>query len=128
MGEAIIRARQSPTKRKSSKRKVPDEAIDSCEQAYEAADGNKKKATMGNTHYDDYGWMLLVCRHDIPLFFANIDTLGEQQKYMIALILWFVKHIPKSSTASILYDVTCIVDRSVQKVQVLLQCKNYKWC
>ena len=116
MGEVIICARQSPTKRKNSKRKVPDEAIDGCEQAYEVANGDKKKATMGNIRYDDYGWMSLVCRHDIPLFFANIDTPGEQQKYVMALILWFVKHIPKNSTASVLYDVTCVVDRSVQKV------------
>jgi hypothetical protein len=60
--------------------------------------------------------MSLICRHDIPLFFANIDTPGEQQKYAIALILWFIKHIPKNSTVSILYDVRCVVDRSVQKV------------
>ena len=116
MGEAIIRAQQSPTKRKNSKRKVPDKAIDGCKQAYKVADGDKKKATMGNTRYDDYGWMSLVCCHDIPFFFANIDTPGEQQKYAIALILWFIKHIPKNSTASILYDVTCVVDHSVQKV------------
>jgi hypothetical protein len=115
-GEMIKRARKSPANNGNSKRKVPDEAIDDCEDAYEAADGDKKKATVGDARYDDYGWMSLVCRHDIPLFFANIDTPGEQQKYCVSLILWFVKHVPKNATFSILYDIGCVVDRSIQKV------------
>ena len=63
---------------------IPDEAIDSCETSYEAADGSKKKAAMDN--FDDTGVMALICCHDIPLFFANIDSPGEQQKYALALI------------------------------------------
>jgi hypothetical protein len=114
-GENIARARKLPAKQRSCA--VPDEAIDDCEEAYEAANGDKKKAASGEARYDDRGWMSLICRHDIPLFFANIDTPGEQQKYAIALILWFVKRVPKNSTLTLLYDIGCVVDRSVQKVR-----------
>jgi len=117
VGKNIARARKLPPKRRNPK--VPDEAIDDCEDAYEAANGDKKKAASDEARYDDRGWMSLICRHDIPLFFANIDTPGEQQKYAIALILWIVKHVPKHSTFSVLYDVACVVDRSVQKVSPL---------
>jgi len=104
-GENIACARNLPAKHRSCT--VPDEAIDDCEEAYEAANGDKKKAASGEARYDDRGWMSLICRHDIPLFFANIDTPGEQQKYAIALILWFVKHVPKNSTLTLLYDIGC---------------------
>jgi len=117
VGKNIARARKLPPKRRNPK--VPDEAIDDCEDAYEAANGDKKKAASDEARYDDRGWMSLICRHDIPLFFANIDTPGEQQKYAIALILWIVKQVPKHSTFSVLYDVACVVDRSVQKVSPL---------
>ncbi|KIM38191.1 hypothetical protein M413DRAFT_30325 [Hebeloma cylindrosporum] len=115
-GEKIIKARKLLPKRR--KCPVPDEAIDDCEESYDAANGDKKKAA-GEARYDDYGWMSLVCRHDIPLFFANIDTPGEQQKYAIALILWFAKHVPKNATFSVLYDIACVVDRSVNKFDIL---------
>jgi hypothetical protein len=64
--------------------------------------------------------MSLICRHDIPLFFANIDTPGEQQKYAVALILWFYSLIPPTATATILYDVGCVLDRSIE----LVCCQN----
>jgi len=115
IGEHITRARKSPAKHRRSR--VPDEAIDDCEDAYEAANGDKKKAASGEARYDDRGWMSLVCRHDIPLFFSNIDTPGEQYKFAIALILWFAKHIPKNATFSVLYDIGCIIHRSCLKVR-----------
>lgn len=62
------------------------------------------------------GWMSLVCRHDIPLFFANIDTPGEQQKYSIALILWIFAFVPSSANITVLYDIGCVLDRSTQMV------------
>ncbi|PPQ76972.1 hypothetical protein CVT26_007834 [Gymnopilus dilepis] len=58
--------------------------------------------------------MSLICRHDIPIFFANIDTPGEQQKYAVALIKWFFQFVPKHATAVVLYDVGCVIDRSNQ--------------
>ena len=54
--------------------KVPDEAIDACEQSHHAAKGAQQQ---GSDQFDDYGVMSIVCHHDVPLFFANIDTPGE---------------------------------------------------
>ena len=67
--------KQWKTPLKAHKALVPDEAIDSCESSYEATDGKKQKASMDT--FDDMGVMALICRHDIPLFFANIDSPGE---------------------------------------------------
>jgi hypothetical protein len=60
--------------------------------------------------------MSLVCRHDIPLFFANIDTPGEQQKYAVALLEHLVSLLPQEATIDILYDVGCVLDRSLKRV------------
>ncbi len=113
VGDLIQNARKSPSKKRNPK--VPDAAVDECEKSHDAADGDKK-STSNEGRYDDMGWMSLVCRHDIPLFFANIDTPGEQQKYSIALILWFFELIPSHATTTVLYDIGCVLDRSVQMV------------
>ena len=110
----ILQARKSP--QKTRKPKVPDSAVDECERSHEAADGDKKKSLSNQGRYDDMGWMSLVCRHDIPLFFANIDTPGEQQKYAVALILWFFSRIPSNATVTVLYNIGCVLDRSIQMV------------
>lgn len=93
---------------------VPDEAIDLCENAYEAADGKKQKAAMDS--FDDTGIMALICCHDIPLFFANIDSPGEQQKYSVALIEHLFTLLPPQATVTTLYDVGCVLARSLSKV------------
>ncbi|PPQ96642.1 hypothetical protein CVT26_010666, partial [Gymnopilus dilepis] len=112
VGEDITLARGRP--KRATKPVVPDDAIDECENAHKAANGDKKNSNSGNTRYDDQGYMSLICRHDIPLFFANIDTPGEQQKYAIALIKWLFQYIPNNATVSVLYDVGCVLDRSIQ--------------
>ncbi|KAG1867477.1 hypothetical protein C8R48DRAFT_771969 [Suillus tomentosus] len=96
---------------------VPDEAIDLCENAYEAADGKKQKAAMDS--FDDTGIMALICRHDIPLFFANIDSPGEQQKYSVALIEHLFSLLPPQATVVTLYDVGCVLARSIAKFDIL---------
>lgn len=96
---------------------VPDEAIDQCETAYEAADGKKQKAAMDS--FDDTGIMALICRHDIPLFFANIDSPGEQQKYSVALLEHLFSLIPPYATVVALYDVGCVLARSLSKYDIL---------
>jgi hypothetical protein len=90
---------------------VPNEAIDDCEKTQKAADGNRQKTAM--EHFDDTGLMALVCHHDIPLFFANIDTPGEQQKYAIALVNHLFSLLPSQATVYLLYDVGCVLDRSL---------------
>jgi Kyakuja-Dileera-Zisupton transposase len=96
------------------KPKVPDEAVDECEMAHDATNGSKNKETMDQ--FDDTGLMALICRHDIPLFFANMDTPGEQQKYAVALLEHFYSLIPPQATAAALYDVGCVLDRSLNLV------------
>ncbi|KAG1859743.1 hypothetical protein F4604DRAFT_1930462 [Suillus subluteus] len=96
---------------------VPDEAIDLCENAYEAADGKKQKAAMDS--FDDTGLMALICRHDIPLFFANIDSPGEQQKYSVALIEHLFTLLPPQATVVTLYDVGCVLAHSIAKFDIL---------
>ncbi|KAJ7600345.1 hypothetical protein C8J56DRAFT_768015 [Mycena floridula] len=102
---------------------VPDIAIDSCQESHHAAkdvnggddvDSNGKGIT-----FDDKGLMALVCRHDIPLFFANIDTPGEGQQYGIALLEFLFMLLPLNATVLALYDIGCVVDRSINKYDLL---------
>ena len=113
VGERITKVR----KRQQKPRKVliPDEAIDQCETSYEAADGKKQKASMEG--FDNTGLMCLICRHDIPLFFANIDTPGEQQKYCVALVEHLFDLLPPSATVCLFYDVGCVIHRSLEQVR-----------
>jgi len=116
VGRRIERARKrAPRQRHVT---VPDEAIDQCEASYEAADGNKQKAAMDC--FDDTGIMALICHHDIPLFFANIDTPGEQQKYSVALLEHFFSLLPSTATVVALYDIGCVLARSLQKVSQIV--------
>jgi len=112
VGRHIDHARHHPSKMSQSG--VPDEAIDQCEASYEAADGQKQKTAMEN--FDDTGLMALICRHDIPLFFANIDMPGEQQKYSVALIRHLFTLLPFQATVVVLYDVGCVLARSLSRV------------
>ena len=109
--------KQRKTLPKVRKALVPDEAIDSCESSYEAADGKKQKASMDT--FDDTGVMALICHHDIPLFFANIDSPSEQQKYTVALLAHLFTLLPLHATVVGLYDVGCVLNRSISLVGVL---------
>ncbi|KIK23749.1 hypothetical protein PISMIDRAFT_50762, partial [Pisolithus microcarpus 441] len=112
IGQHITRAHQHPSK--GSQSTVPDEAIDQCEASYEAVDGQKQKASTDG--FDNTGLMALICRHDIPLFFTNIDTPGEQQKYGIALIDHLFSLLPPQANVVVLYDVGCILSCLLSRV------------
>ncbi|KIJ58223.1 hypothetical protein HYDPIDRAFT_72010, partial [Hydnomerulius pinastri MD-312] len=115
VGNRIEKARKrQPRKQKGL---VPDEAIDQCETSYEAADGKKQKTAMDS--FDDTGVMALICRHDIPLFFANIDSPGEQQKYSLSLIEHLFSFLPSDANVVILYDVGCVLSRSLSQYAIL---------
>jgi len=116
VGRWIERACKQPPKQRHTT--VPDEAIDQCEVLYEAADGNKEKASM--ECFDDTGIMVLICHHNIPLFFVNIDTPGEQQKYSVALLEHLFSYLPSTATVVALYDVGCILARSLDKVSQVI--------
>ena len=114
VGNRIERARQKPSRVYNTK--VPDAAIDECEDSHEAADGRKEKTS--GEQFDDRGLMAIVCRHDIALFFANIDSPGEQQKYAVALTEHLYSFLPEITTVVLLYDVGCVLDRSLQLVSL----------
>ncbi|KAG1728250.1 uncharacterized protein EDB91DRAFT_1314088 [Suillus paluster] len=79
--------------------------------------GKKQKAAMDS--FDDTGLMALICRHDIPLFFVNIDSPGEQQKYPIALIEHLFTLLPPQATVVTLYDIGCVLARTLSKFEIL---------
>ncbi|OCH83923.1 hypothetical protein OBBRIDRAFT_815662 [Obba rivulosa] len=89
--------------------KVPDEAVDACEQGHTAAD--EQKAKTNGDRFDDTGIMALVCTHDIPIFLINIDTPGEQLKYSMCMLEELFSHIPDNATVAALYDIGCVADR-----------------
>lgn len=99
---------------------VPDEAIDACEESFKAAKGDGAIDT--DSKFDDHGLVVLACRHDIPLFYANLDTPGEQQKYAVALLYTLFGYLPPSATVVCLYDIGCTLDRSFQKVSKMKHC------
>ena len=114
-GERITLARAGSSRRKFVK--VPTEAIDGCEASFEAA--NEKQVKSNEKQFDDTGLMALVCRHDVPIFFANIDSPGEQQKYAVILIEVLFKHLPDTATVLVLYDIGCVLDRSLTLVRCI---------
>ncbi|TFK51477.1 hypothetical protein OE88DRAFT_1644930 [Heliocybe sulcata] len=116
VGVHISSQRKKPPNR-SYIPKVPDEAVDSCEHGHDAADEHKTKTN--KDIFDDTGVMALVCRHDIPIFLANIDTPGEQQKYVLALISTLFQYLPSRALIRILYDVACVVERSIALYKLL---------
>lgn len=118
VGDRIESIRKRPPKPRQPT--VPDEAVDECESSHVSGSGSNSKTNMDK--FDDGGVMALVCRHDIPLFLANIDSPGEQQKYGIALIEHLCSLMPPETTVAVLYDVGCVLDRSLQLVSVQIQC------
>ena len=67
--------------------------------------------------FDDTGIMALISHHNTPLFFANIDTPGEQQKYSIALISHLFSLLPCQANVVVLYDVGCVLTRLLSRVR-----------
>ena len=113
VGDRINVARKKPPREHDGK--VPESALDECEKSYEAA--NEKKEKTQGTKFDDMGLMALVCRHDIVLFLANVDTPGEQQKYSVALIEHLYSLLPENATVVVYYDIGCVLDRSLHRVR-----------
>lgn len=114
-GDHIVHARKRVVHRREHPSAL-ETAVEECERVYVAADGSRSKAN--GTVFDDTGLMALVCRHDIPLFFANIDTPGEQQKFSVALISHLFSLLPSTATVAVLYDVACVLDKSTNMVRL----------
>jgi hypothetical protein len=114
-GERLIQARK--TSRVGFQSRVPEAALDKCQKSYMAAQGDSD--TTISIKFDDRGCVVMVCRHDIPIFMVNIDTPGEQHKYAVSLLLKLYAHLPPNATVTAFYDIGCAVDRSMNKVCLL---------
>ncbi|KAJ8094200.1 hypothetical protein PM082_023409 [Marasmius tenuissimus] len=115
-----VGARIEEARKKPPKPRVPvvsDEVIDADREAYKAAKGDSEQTS--SKRFDENGMMALVCRHDIPLLAASIDTPGEQQKYAVALLEDFFQQIPTQASVAVLYDVGCVLDRSLNTYDFL---------
>jgi len=112
---ARIDAAHSRPARPVRKLAVPEDAIDCCEEAHDAADDTRHKTN--TSEYDDKGIGAMVCRHDHPLCFVNVDTPGESQKYAIACIDWLFEQLPSDATVAVVYDIGCVIDRTCNKVR-----------
>ena len=60
--------------------------------------------------------MALVCRHDIPIYIADIKTLGEPRYYAIALLRRLAADLPSKATIGVMYDIAEQLDRMIGKV------------
>jgi len=79
---------------------VPNEAVNECKSSHTAGSGSNSKTNMNK--FDHGGQMALVCHHDIPLLLTNIDMLGEQQKYVVALLEHLYDLLPPQATVGAL--------------------------
>lgn len=124
MGEHIAAARRGPSKKRHGP-KLPEAVVEECEKAFEAADETAEKSS--GSKFDDNGVFAIVCRHDIPLFLANIDSPGEQQKYEVALIKHIMDLLPSTATVVSLYDIACVTDTMLTKVGMVVRSTRHMY-
>ncbi|KZT52172.1 hypothetical protein CALCODRAFT_417924, partial [Calocera cornea HHB12733] len=86
------------------------EALERCKKSFKVAD--EEAALVNEKLFDPTGVVVLLCRHDIPLFACDITTPGEQQKYVVAMLLELLKELPDQATVGLLYDIGCQLDHS----------------
>ncbi|KAK6992439.1 hypothetical protein R3P38DRAFT_3330946 [Favolaschia claudopus] len=115
IGQRIIVARTKP--KANPKRRVPQEVIDSCEESWDAA--NEKKRRANPERYDASGVFVMTCRHGQVILLCNIDTPGEQQRYIVAMLETLFKMLPWNATLIQAYDVACITDHSLNLYPIL---------
>ncbi|KAF8583382.1 hypothetical protein K439DRAFT_1348747, partial [Ramaria rubella] len=102
---------------------VPSRSLDECEKSHHAvcdcSNDNTKRL------YASKGLMAMVFCHDIPLFFCDITMPGKQQFYAIALIRQLAA---PTATIGLLYDITCMLDRSIAKHDLIPKLASWLSC
>ncbi|KAG6904531.1 hypothetical protein DXG01_009219, partial [Tephrocybe rancida] len=97
----FIRSKKAPTKKRINTEepdhlegslRMPKSVLDGCETGFTAADSCCKKAS--TQFFDDTSLMALLCHHDVVLFIANMQSAGEKQHYVMALMETFFQHLP----------------------------------
>ncbi|KAJ6494212.1 hypothetical protein C8R45DRAFT_824346 [Mycena sanguinolenta] len=96
---------------------IPQDAIDDCEESWEAANEKKRKADP--KRYDASGIFVFTCRHSQVIFLCNIDTPGERQEYIVACIEEVSSLLPPQATILQAYDVGCVADHSMNLFPIL---------
>ncbi|KAJ3713069.1 hypothetical protein C8R42DRAFT_593707 [Lentinula raphanica] len=93
--------------------RVPKSVLDGCLASFTAAD---EACIKGSTRFFDVmANMTLLCCHDRPLFSVNIDTAGEGQHFVFALLSKLFEHLPPHVEVRFLYDIGCQFHRSCEK-------------
>lgn len=93
--------------------RVPKSVLDGCLASFTAADEARIK---GSTRFFDVtANMTLLCRHDRPLFTVNMNTPGEGQHYVLALLAKLFENLPHDTIIRFLYDIGCQLHRSCVK-------------
>ncbi|KAF9520230.1 hypothetical protein BS47DRAFT_1357705 [Hydnum rufescens UP504] len=92
---------------------MPNSTYCACGESFIAADGDRIKAL--TQYFSDTGILAMLCRHDIPIFLANMWTAGEKQFYVFALLDALIKHLPHHWRIGALYDIGCQIDQLLKK-------------
>lgn len=93
--------------------RVPNSVLDGCERSFTAADETREKASA--QFFDSTALMGMLCHHDRVLWLVNMTSPGERQHYAFVLVDTLFKHLPKSHTIGLLYDIACSTHRSCVK-------------
>ncbi|KAJ7924775.1 hypothetical protein B0H13DRAFT_1863641 [Mycena leptocephala] len=109
VGQRLEVAKKHPaTKVKPS---VPQEVIDACQESWDAANETKWKADP--KRYDASGIFVMTYRHRQVIFLCNVDTPGEQQRYIVAMLEEVFTLLPLHATVLQAYDVGCVTEHSL---------------
>jgi hypothetical protein len=121
VGQKIDKARKK--KPRAYTPPIPDDAVDACEASWTAAHESKLKSDP--KRHDSHGVFVMTCRHSQPIFLCDIDTPGEQQKYIIAVLEEVASMLPEDATITQCYDVGCVTDRSINLVGISIHSSKY---
>ncbi|KIJ39770.1 hypothetical protein M422DRAFT_257364 [Sphaerobolus stellatus SS14] len=99
------------------KLRLPEDILKDCENSFIAAQEGEAKAS--SVVYADTGLVALVCRHDRPLWVANMTTPGERQYYAFALLDHLFEELPDDWSVGVLYDIAGQIERSMLKHGIL---------
>ncbi|KAJ7866341.1 hypothetical protein B0H13DRAFT_2561464 [Mycena leptocephala] len=94
-----------------AKPSMPQEVIDTCQESWDAA--NEKKWKVDPKRYDASGIFVMTCRHRQVIFLCNVDTPGEQQRSIVAMLGEVFTLLPPHATVLQAYDVGCVTEHSL---------------
>ncbi|KZO98553.1 hypothetical protein CALVIDRAFT_562008 [Calocera viscosa TUFC12733] len=108
---AMDRAKKESQAHDTAKRtRITSDVFERCRKAFKVADEDAN--IVSDQLFDITGVVIMVCRHDVPLFVCDITTPGERQEYGLALIWALLNELPKTATVGVLYDIGCQLDHS----------------